>query len=71
MRGIPLHQILGQKSRNGGMTVRGPASTIGPIPSCGKERRTKMTAVELRRKLRGFGGETSVLVKVASSNATR
>jgi hypothetical protein len=30
-----------------------------------------MTAVELRRKLRGFGGETSVLVKVASSNATR
>jgi hypothetical protein len=29
-----------------------------------------MNAVELRRKLRGFGGETSVLVKVASAIAS-
>jgi hypothetical protein len=31
----------------------------------------RMTAVELRRKLRGFGGETSVWVKVASAAASR
>jgi hypothetical protein len=30
-----------------------------------------MSAVELRRKLRGFGGETSVSVKVASAAASR
>jgi hypothetical protein len=30
-----------------------------------------MKAVELRRKLRGFGGETSVLLKVASAIASR
>jgi len=30
-----------------------------------------MTAVELRRKLRGFGGETSVLIKVASATVAR
>jgi hypothetical protein len=30
-----------------------------------------MNAVELRRKLRGFGGDTSVLVKVASAIASR
>ena len=30
-----------------------------------------MSSVELRRKLRGFGGETSVLSKVASAIASR
>ena len=30
-----------------------------------------MTAVELRRKFRGFGGETSVLIKVATAIASR
>jgi hypothetical protein len=30
-----------------------------------------MTAVELRRKLRGFGGETSVLIQVATAIASR
>jgi hypothetical protein len=30
-----------------------------------------MTAVELRRKLRGYGGETTLLVKVATAIASR
>jgi hypothetical protein len=30
-----------------------------------------MNAVELRRRLRGFGGETSLLLKVATAISTK
>jgi hypothetical protein len=30
-----------------------------------------MTVVELRRRLRSFGGETSLLLKVATATASR